>query len=135
MIYRMKIKKKLELNSIVPLPNPDKQKHETYYDGRNPADIPKPFVEVMNGRPNSGKSLLTLHIIASIQSGNNPFDEIYVVHGAPDETKEYDIVDPTDIFAEIPSYQDFDPEKLTLVIFDDVDWTKISGDELKKYHN
>ena len=127
-----KINKPLKLDKIIPLKNPDKKLHETYYDGRNVADIPKPFVFVANGRPNSGKSLMTLHIIAACQSGENPFDEIYIVHGAANQTKEYEIVDPTDIFEEIPKYSDFDPEKNTLVIFDDVDYSKVSKADLKK---
>jgi hypothetical protein len=125
----------MKLSRIVALPNPDKLKHENYYKGRSPANIPKPFVLTCTGRPGSGKTNLVLNIIASIQGSPNKkekFDEIYVCHGAIDQTKEYEILDATDTFTDIPHYSEFDQDKKTLIIFDDIDFTKISKDELKR---
>jgi hypothetical protein len=115
--------------------NEDKGFHESYYNGRSPANIPKPFVMTITGKPNTGKSNTVKNIIAEIQGSSNKkehFDEIYVCHGAAEETKEWDILDSTEIFSEIPSYRDFDTEKKKLIIFDDVDFSKINRTELER---
>lgn len=115
--------------------NDDKTFHESYYKGRSPANIPAPFVMTVTGRPNTGKSNTIKNIIAEVQGSKNKkehFDEIYVIHGAAGETKEWNILDPTGIFEGIPSYNDFEIEPKKLLIFDDVDFSKITKDDLKK---
>jgi predicted GTPase len=55
---------------IVSIPNPDKKKYETYKKSHNPIRFPKPFKCCISGRPNSGKSLMALHIIMAHQEKN-----------------------------------------------------------------
>ena len=116
---------------IVPLPNPDKKKHEYYKKGDNPIRFPKPFKCVISGRPNSGKSLMGIHIILAHQARKPKFDEIHIIHGCADtHTKEWDRLEPTSQRQDIPSYEEYDPEKRTLLVFDDTDYTMLRSDEL-----
>ncbi len=69
---------------IIPLENPDKKKHEHYKKSHNPIRFPKPFKCCISGRPNSGKSLLALHIVMAHQAKKPKFDEIHIIHGCKD---------------------------------------------------
>ena len=98
---------------IIGLPNPDKLKHEAYDDypeDFNIARFPVPFRCVILGKVNSGKSLITKHILMSRQEAKPKFEEVYVVHGC-ENSAEYDDIEPTEIMKEIPSYLDFDPDQ------------------------
>jgi hypothetical protein len=118
---------------IVSIPNPDKKKHETYKKSHNPIRFPKPFKCCISGRPNSGKSLMALHIIMAHQEKKPKFDEIHIVHGCADtHTTEWDKICPTSTRQEIPSYEEFDPQKRTLLVFDDTDYTMLRNDELMR---
>ena len=118
---------------IVSLPNPDKKLHERYKKGDNPIRFPKPFKCCISGRPNSGKSLMAIHIILAHQAKDPKFDEIHVIHGcAESHTSEWDRIDPTSVRQDFPSYQEYDPEKRTLLVYDDVDYTMLSSEELMK---
>ena len=67
------------------------------------------------------------------QEKNPKFEEVHVIHGcAETHTTEYDDIEPTSVRTNIPSYTEFDPEPLKLLILDDVDFTIMSGQELKK---
>jgi hypothetical protein len=117
---------------ITPMPNPDKKKHETYKKSHNPIRFPKPFRCVILGKVNSGKSLICKHILMAHQEKRPKFEEVYVIHGcAETHTTEYDDIEPTGVMNEIPSYEDFDPDPLKLLILDDIDFTIMSGQELK----
>jgi hypothetical protein len=116
---------------IVPLPNPDKRKHEKYKKGDNPIRFPKPFKLSIIGKPNSGKSLMAIHVILAHQAKEPKFDEIHIVHGC-NSSKEYDRLEPTSVRANIPSYEEFDPSKRTLLVFDDTDYTMIKPNELTR---
>ena len=134
---RKKKKKKKRLpkapRCIVPLPNPDKKKHQVYKPGDNPIKFPMPFKCVISGRPNSGKSLMAIHILLAHQSEKEHFDEVHIVHGCVEtHTSEWDRIEPTSIRQDIPSYEDFNPENRTLIIYDDVDYTNIRQDELMR---
>lgn len=118
---------------IVPLPNPDKTKHEKYKKGDNPIRFPKPFACCISGRPNSGKSLMAIHIILAHQAKKPKFDEIHIIHGCADtHTTEWDRIEPTSVRQDIPSYEEYDPDVRKLLIFDDVDYTMVRGDDLQK---
>jgi hypothetical protein len=118
---------------IIPLKNPDKKMHEYYKSNDNPIRFPKPFKCCISGRPNSGKSLLALHIIFSHQEKKPKFDEIHIIHGCRDtHTSEWDRIEPTSTRQDIPSYEEFDPTINTLLIFDDTDYTALKNDELMK---
>lgn len=117
---------------IVPMPNPDKKKHESYRKSHNPIRFCKPFRCCILGKVNSGKSLLAKHILMAHQEKNPKFEEVHVVHGIADShTTEYDDIEPTSVRTDIPSYDEFDPEPLKLIIIDDYDFTAISKDELR----
>lgn len=116
---------------IVPLPNPDKKKHESYKKGDNPMRLPKPFRCCIIGKVNSGKSLMAVHIILAHQARKPKFDEIHIVHGC-NSSAEYKRIEPTSISGEIPSYEDFDPSKRTLIVLDDVDYTMIRPADLTR---
>ena len=116
---------------IIPLPNPDKKKHEVYKKGDNPIRFCKPFRLSIVGSVNSGKSLLALHVIMAHQAKKPRFDEIHVCHGHH-ASEEYKRIDPTSMSSEIKSYDEFDPDKSILYILDDVDYTSISKEDLKK---
>ena len=118
---------------IVSIPNPDKKMHETYKKSHNPIRFPKPFKCCISGRPNSGKSLMALHIIMAHQDRAPKFDEIHIVHGCADtHTSEWEKIDPTSTRQDIPSYEEYDPEKRTLLVFDDTDYTSLKSDELMR---
>jgi hypothetical protein len=115
---------------IVPMPNPDKQRHESYKNGQNPIRFPKPFRCVILGKVNSGKSLLAKHIIMAHQAVKPKFQEIHVIHGC-NSTHEYDDIEPTSMREDIPHYSEYDPDALKLLIFDDMDFSMIRGEQLK----
>ena len=118
---------------IIPMANPDKKKHEHYKKSHNPIRFPKPFKCYISGRPNSGKSLLALHIVMAHQAKKPKFDEIHIIHGCKDtHTSEWDRIEPSSTRQDIPSYEEYDPEKRTLLIFDDTDYTSLKSDELMR---
>ena len=118
---------------ITPLPNPDKKLHERYRKSHNPIRFPKPFKCCISGRPNSGKSLMALHIIMAHQEKKPKFDEIHIIHGCKDtHTSEWDRIEPTSTRQDIPSYEEYDPKNRTLLVFDDTDYTMLRNDELMR---
>ena len=115
---------------IVSIPNPDKKMHEQYRPGDNPIRFPKPFKCIISGRPNSGKSLMALHIIFAHQAKKPKFNEIHIIHGcAESHTSEWDKIEPTSTRQDIPSYDEFDPKLRTLLVYDDVDYTTLKPEE------
>ena len=121
----------MKKNKIVSIKNPDKINNETYTRGRDHLDFPKPFIMVMNGRPNCGKTNTLMNLIVKWQTGKNPFEEIHVIHGS-DFSEEYDILDATSIRPDIPSYKEFENVDVhKLLIIDDYDFTKLSSDTQK----
>lgn len=115
---------------IVPLPNPDKTRHEKYKNGQNPIRFPKPFRCCILGKVNSGKSLLAKHILMAHQGCSPKFEQVFVVHGC-ESTDEYKSIQPTEMMHEIPNYKEFDPKPLKLLLIDDYDFSMISPKELK----
>jgi hypothetical protein len=119
--------------SIVALSNPDKKKHEYYKEAQNPIRFPKPFKCCISGKPNSGKSLLAIHIILAHQARRPAFDEIHIIHGiANTHTSEWDRIEPTSVRQDIPSYEEYNPEKRTLLVFDDTDYTMTTSAEMTR---
>jgi len=117
---------------LVPMPNPDKKKHESYKKSHNPIRFSKPFRCCILGKVNSGKSLIAKHILMAHQEKHPKFEEVHVVHGCVDtHTTEYDDIEPTSIRSDIPSYEEFDPKPHKLLILDDVDFTMMSGQEMR----
>ena len=116
---------------IVPLKNADKKCHESYKKGDNPIRFPHPFCCCILGQVNSGKSLLTKHILMAHAAKKPKFQEVIVVHGDLG-TKEYDDIDPTQIRNTVPHYDELDPDVKKLVIIDDYDFTSMDKAEAKK---
>ena len=118
---------------LVDMSNPDKTRHEVYKPGQNCIRFPKPFRCVILGKVNSGKSYLAKHILMAHQGCAPKFEEVHIVHGCADtHTTEYDLIEPTSISQEIPSYLDFDPMPHKLLILDDVDFTGMNQKDLKR---
>ena len=120
--------------ALFALPNPDKMTHESYKEmdpGENLARFPGPFRCCVIGRVNSGKSLIAKHILMAHQAKRPQFKEVYVCHGMS-TTAEYDDIEPTELMTEIPSYSDFEQPPKKLLILDDVDFTRMTGDEKKR---
>jgi len=99
--------------------------------GENLARYPGPFRCCVIGRVNSGKSLIAKHILMAHQAHKPQFKEVYVVHGMSN-TEEYDDIEPTEIMTEIPSYEDFEKDVKKMLLIDDYDYTRISGEEKKR---
>jgi hypothetical protein len=73
---------------------------------------------------------MALHIIMAHQDQKPKFDEIHVIHGCKDtHTSEWDKIDPTSTRQDIPSYEEYDPHKRTLLVFDDTDYTMLTADD------
>jgi hypothetical protein len=116
---------------IIPLKNADKKKQEFYKPGQNPIRFPAPFRCCVLGKVNSGKSLLTKHILLAHQGCSPKFESVVVVHGDLG-TKEYDDCDVSQIRSTIPHYSELDPDIKSLVIIDDLDFTNFPKEEMKK---
>jgi hypothetical protein len=109
-----KVGKKSKLPSaptkLFGLPNADKDGwHESYDDNsvsENLARYPHPFRACVLGRVNSGKSLVAKFILMAHQAHKPKFQNVYVVHGS-NKSEEYDCIEPTDVFDDIPSYELF----------------------------
>ena len=116
---------------IVPLKNADKRCHEVYKPGQNPIRFPHPFRCCILGKVNSGKSLLTKHILLAHQGCAPKFRQIIICHGDLG-TAEYNDIEPTQIRATIPHYEELDPSIKKLILIDDMDFTNFPKEEMKK---
>lgn len=119
-------KKKLP-DEIIIIPNPDKDdSHETWYPGRNFADIPHPVRWVFSAKPHSGKSNLILNIIMRVSEGKAPYERIVLCHGSGTHTQEYNSLALHDVFDTLPPANYFmdlqkKENKKSLVIIDDLE--------------
>lgn len=105
--------------------NADKQFHEIWDKGRDIMNIPHPFRCVLCGPPNCGKTSMILNLLIA----NRPyFEEIIVIHCDPEYTQEYDDVNAI-MTNEIPSPDQWEGKKKTLVILDDLEYKNLSIDE------
>ena len=107
--------------------NADKKFHEKWYIGRNIMNIPHPFRCVLCGPPNCGKTSMILNLLMS----NRPyFEEVIIIHCDPEYTKEYDDLNAV-MTDQIPSPEQFEGKKKTLVILDDLEYKNLSSVEQK----
>lgn len=107
--------------------NADKKWHEKWEDNRDIMNIPHPFRCVLCGPPNCGKTSMIFNLLVA----NKPyFKEIIVIHCDPEYTKEYDNVNAI-MTDEIPSPDQFEGKKKTLVILDDLEYKNLSTDQKK----
>ena len=116
---KKKGKRKVNLpNEILALPNLDKAFHEKWTKGRNMLNIPHPFRAVALGPPNCGKGTVVKNLLLR---ADPPFEEIFCIHCDPDFTQEWDDVD-TQMLKDIPAPDEWEGEKKTLVILDDLEF-------------
>lgn len=121
---------------IIPLPNKDKEFHESWDKDRDLLNFPHPSRIVFMGPPNVGKSTTALNCILR---ADPPFEEILVVHCDPEYTQEYDClynfnskgerVDGVELLKDIPAPEDFEGLVKTLVILDDLELKVLSRDQ------
>lgn len=129
---------------ILPLPNKDKEFHETWSDNRDLLNFPHPSRIVFMGPPNVGKSTACLNCILR---ADPPFEEIFVVHCDPEYTQEYDCLynydskgnrskhpdgsyaDGVQLLKDIPAPEDFEGIVKTLVILDDLELKDLSKEQ------
>ena len=84
------------------------------------------FKALFSGPPNCGKSTVMINLFLRIQCSGSPFKTVFVIQ--PSTSKEWDCIDPTAIFDNIPDPQTMVNEDngKTLLIIDDFDLTKLN---------
>lgn len=116
---------KIEKNGLAVFKNKDKEFHEHWTKKRSIMNIPHPFRCVLCGPPNSGKTSMILNLLMS----NYPyFEEVIIIHCDPEYTQEYDNLNAI-MCNEIPSPDQWDGEKKTLVILDDLEYKQMTRDQ------
>jgi len=115
-------------NRIIALPNPDKEFHESWTKGRNMLDIPHPFRCVCLGPPNVGKTTIVKNLLLRAKP---EFEDVVVIHCDGNYTKEYDDLgeDNIEILGEIPAPEDWEGEKKTLVVLDDLEYKQMNKEQ------
>jgi len=115
-------------NRIIALPNPDKEFHESWTKGRNMLDIPHPFRCVCLGPPNVGKTTIVKNLLLRAKP---EFEDVVVIHCDGNYTKEYDDLgeDNIEILSEIPAPEDWEGEKKTLVVLDDLEYKQMNKEQ------
>ena len=113
-------------NKIIALPNADKAFHEQWYTNRSLLNFPHPFRSVISGPPNVGKTTVIKNILMRQYP---PFEEIFVVHCDGAYTHEYDDLDDCKFLDEIPTPEEWEGEKKSCVILDDLEYKLMSKDQ------
>jgi len=103
-------------NQIIPIPNADKNWHESWDSNRNMANFPHPFRMLLLAPPNTGKTTLIKNIL--IRSKPR-FKRIILIHCSGGVSHEYDDLD-AEIIEQIPAPTEFDGKDKTLVILEDI---------------
>jgi len=119
------------MKKLIAIKNADKECHEEYENDHDAIRFPHPFRCCILGKVNSGKTMLTKHILLAHQIKKPKFQQVIIVHGDLD-TKEYDDIEPDCIRNTIPAIDELNPSIKKLVIIDDYDFTTIKKEELKK---
>ena len=124
----MKHKTKLKLpNEIIPLPNPDKEFHESWNKSRNMLNIPHPFRAVMLGPPNVGKTTIVKNLLLR---ADPPFQEVIVIHCDSGYTQEYDDLGANvEIMDTIPSPEEWQGKVKSLVVLDDLEFKTMNKEQ------
>ena len=114
-------------SEIIPLPNPDKEFHETWAHTvtdereykRHPLNVPHPSRWVLFGPPGSGKTTVVLNAIAR---QDPPFTRIFLIHVDGEYTKEYDRLKTFEKLDNVPPPSFWEGGEKTAVIVDDVEY-------------
>lgn len=115
-------------NKLIPMPNRDKQFHETWYPERNLLDFPHPFRMLLASKPNGGKTTAIKNIVLRVALGKKPFQKIIICHCDPDNTREYNDLDH-EMVHEIPAIESLDTSKKTLIILEDLNYLDMSQEQ------
>ena len=120
---------------LMPIRCADKRGNEHWSDerARDLANFPSPFRMVILGPPNRGKSTLAKNIILHQRPR---FKEVYVVHEDAEYSHEWDDLEPTETFGEIPSLDfwcqlDEGPYTKRCVVLDDLEYVRASKARLQ----
>lgn len=114
-------------NIIIPLPNPDKTWHESWYRGRNLLNITHPFRAVLLGPPNTGKTTIAKNLLLR---ADPPFKQCFIVHCDPEYTKEYSDIE-CEMLDSIPTPSEWEGQVKTLVILDDLEYKGMGKEQLR----
>jgi hypothetical protein len=109
-------------DKIIPIKNDDKEFHESWTPNRNMLNICHPFRAVILGTPNCGKSTTAKNLIIR---QDPPFEEVFIIHCDYENTKEYDDIG-AQMLGEIPAPEEWEGQKKTLVILDDLEYKQMS---------
>jgi len=121
-------------NEIVPIHCADK-KHDEIWDekrSRDLANFPCPMRMMLLGPPGKGKTSLIKNIVIHARPR---YQEVFLIHEDAEFSKEYDDLEPTDKFSEIPplSFWEYEgPYKKRCVIIDDLEYTSANKERLKR---
>ena len=122
--------KKLE-NKLIFIPNPDKVNLDvSYVEGESNMRMSLPFRCVIAGSVSTGKTTLALNIIIQRQLKEPRFEQIHIIHGL-DTSREYHSIEPTSIRMNIPHISDFPHDRRILLVFDDVEFSKLKRQDLR----
>lgn len=119
------MKKYILPNKILALPNPDKEFHEKWNTNRNKLNLPHPWRGVFLGPPNCGKGTVVKNLLLR---ADPPFEEIFCIHCDPDFTTEWDDCN-IEMLNEIPPPNEWEGEKKTLVILDDLEFKGMNREQ------
>lgn len=122
---------------IIPIPNRDKEFHESWKKNSDELDFPHPFRAVITAPPNTGKSTIIMNLIMRQKP---VFKKFIIIHCSPDETKEYDILGArkseehpksnVEIRGDIPDPKSFNGKIKTLVVLDDIEYKNLNKTQL-----
>jgi hypothetical protein len=118
-------------DKIITIKNPDKIQDVDRLDCESNARFSLPFRLCCCGSVNSGKTTVVLNVILQRQAKPIKFDEIHIIHGCVGSA-EYNCINPTSIRHQIPHYTDFPSNKRILLVFDDIEFTKMNKSDLRK---
>lgn len=128
-----KHKYKYNTNKIIRIHNDDKDTGwmEKWKEGDSLARIPHPFRICSLGNCGRGKTNTVKNIILSHQGSDKPFKRLYILCSDAENSKEWNDMDPTEIFDEVPNPDMFDGSEKTVMVVDDFELVKLDKNSLK----
>lgn len=134
-IPKKRKKKRLMMppKEIVPIRCADKVGVEHWDDerARDLGNFPSPARILLIGACGCGKSTLIKNLIIHARPR---FKEVYLIHEDAEYSKEYDDLEPTEKFSEVPPLEFWNyegPYRKRAVIFDDIEMTAANKERLK----
>ena len=118
-------------NKLIFIPNPDKVNLDvSYVEGDSNMRVSMPFRLIIAGNVGCGKTLMSINIILQRQLKEPRFEQIHIIHGL-ESSREYDSIEPTSIRTNIPHISDFTSDRRILLVFDDVEFSKLKRQDLR----